>query len=60
MKWDAAAWQRVFGLIGLVLVLVGAFLPELDTTAVVIIVGFFMGGNAVIKTTANLTQSRKR
>lgn len=60
MKWDAAAWQRVFGGLGLILVLAGAFLPELDTTAVVIIVGFFMGGNAVIKTTANLTQSRKR
>lgn len=59
VRLDAAAWQRIFGGLGLAMILAGAFLPRLDTTAVVLIVGFFMGGNAMIKTTANLS-TRKR
>lgn len=57
MKWDwPAVWQRIFGLLGLGLVLVGGLWAEdLDTGAVVVIVGFFMGGNALIKTSKNLS-----
>lgn len=59
-RLDAASWQRVFGLLGLALVFAGAWLKDLDTGAVVIIVGFFMGGNAAIKVSSNVATGGRR